>query len=83
MSELTERDERFIRAWSYWYPAIVSCLLNVAERTLPRRLYFALATFACDTAWPMGVAAGWMYCNVRDFSDFLRWLIYGPPKRGA
>lgn len=77
MHELTERDWRFHDAWCRWYTGFVEAVLGVAWRVLPRRLYNALAKFAVDTAWPMGVFAAWCYCNVRDAGDILRWLVYG------
>jgi hypothetical protein len=78
MNNLPDRDERFIRAWSYWYPALVIAMLPIACYVLPQKTYKMLETLAVDTAEPMGRLAGKVYCCIRDFGDFVHWMICGP-----
>jgi hypothetical protein len=77
MNEMTDRDWRFHDAWCRWYSAFVTAILRTAARLLPRRAYGAVEKFAVDTAEPMGRFAAWVYCNLRDAGDILRWLVFG------
>jgi hypothetical protein len=77
MNASQDRDQRFIDAWCRFYPAFVAAILRAAARLLPRRAYGALEQSTVDSAEAMGRFAGWCWCNYRDASDILRWLVLG------
>jgi hypothetical protein len=74
---LSERDERFVQAYSALYADFAMWVLNAAARILPRSVCTRLAVVAFDKARPIGGVVGVVYACVRDFGDILRWLVYG------
>jgi hypothetical protein len=74
---LSERDERFVQAYSAMYANFAICLLNAAARISPRSVCTRLALVAFDMAKPIGGVVAAVYASVRGFGDLVRWMLRG------
>jgi hypothetical protein len=77
LSELDDRDERFIVAAGRVWNDCANAILRVASYVLPRRLVLKLATFFEDTAEGVGVIIGSVHVAPLVAKNFARWLIFG------
>jgi hypothetical protein len=77
MIDTTDRDERFNKWFSSLYANLRVVVLWLPERVLPRKIYGVFANLACDTAEPVGKAAGSVYNAYCAIETFVRWLVVG------